>query len=725
MRLLIIFCVLLPVVSLGGQCYVDELAAFTWADASADELLHISADNSRVDAATASFSGNVSANRGQEVFRSKSLHYQRQNRRIKASEGMLYGTPEFALRADKANYSLLSNDGNFSNADYYLTQQQAVGSAKELTVNRNDATEDLSDATYTTCARNNPKWFIKVKDLHLDHDDGVGVAKHAKFYVGDMPLLYVPYFSFPLDERRKSGFLTPSFDTSTLRGFETITPFYLNIAPNQDATVTPRIMSKRGFMLGGEYRYLLPMLSGSVAATYLYHDRQVDDSRWSFRTTHKWQPSRQFSLKARYERVSDKNYINDFSNTLDLSSESFVESSAEAIYRFSDNSYLGVQIKDFQIADADYTASDKPYSVLPRVYAQKNWYWDNWQLAAAAEAVNFDKDDTVSGMRFDQRLSLGYNFENSYSFINPEAVYRFTSYQLRDQSDGVPDSITRAIPTFSIDSGLTFERQTTWFGKDATQTLEPRLYYLYTPYREQSDIPDFDTALIDSSYSAMFLNNRFNGKDRIGDANQLTTAVSTAYLDNSTGKTLAKLAVGQIQYFEDRRVSLSDSIERASRSDVIADASMAVSENLNARGLIHRNIDTNYTEKSLLSVTYSPDADKSISFSHLYDDTYYKQIDFAGVWRINDAWRGFWRWNYSIAYDKSIDILAGIEYVDCCWGMRLIARQRRNELTGDAKAENSLYLEFVLRGLGNIGNDTAAMLGDIIPGYHGISYEKP
>lgn len=727
MRLFLGFCTFLPFFAIAGQCTVDELAAFTWGNTdTTDGLVYVDADTSRVDAVTARFSGNVIGKRGQEVFYADSINYHRQNEHINTPSGITYGTPDFALRAEKADYSLKNQTGRFTAADYYLKQQQAVGSAEKIFVNRANNTEDLYDATYTTCARSNPKWLIKTKDLHLNHTDAIGTAKATRFFIGDTPILYLPYFSFPLDNRRKSGFLTPSVDSSTQRGFEITAPYYINIAANQDATLTTRPMSKRGFMLGGEYRYLLPTLHGTVSGTYLQDDRQTDKKRWSFKAQQAWQPLENFFLNAAYERVSDKDYLDDFANTLDLSNENFVESSLHAYYLPNNNFRFGFQVKDFQIADSRYGKTDKPYSILPKITAIGQWYLANgWQLASETEAVNFDKDESVSGVRLAEKLTVGYYFENAYSFIKPEVVYRFTSYQLRDQPVGVADTITHSIPTFSVDSGLIFERQTSWFGADTTQTLEPRLYYLYTPYREQSDIPDFDTALIDSSYSAMFLNNRFNGKDRIGDANQLATAISTRYLDNNTGKEKAYLALGQIQFFEDRRVSLLNSIADASRSDIIAEGKVSLNDNLSARGLIHRNIDIDHTRKSLVGLTYTPTTEQTVSLSHLYDDSYYKQIDLAGVWRIDETWRTFWRWNYSIEYKKSIDMIAGVEYADCCWGVRLIARRQREDLVNNSKPENSLYLEFVLRGLGNVGNDTGTMLQDVIPGYHAIDYEKP
>lgn len=715
-----------PFFGIAAECPVDVLAPYTWGNTSSGETIQVDADTSAVTRKSAKFTGNVIAKRGQEVFHADSVTYHRDSGVLNVEDNMIYGTPDFAIRAEKGDYSMPKEAGTFNRLDYYLSKNKVIGDAKQLDVDRKANTEDLTEATYSTCPRLSRAWFIKAKKIHLDHNTGVGETWHTTFHLGKTPVLYFPYFSFPLDDRRKTGFLTPSVNLSEKRGVDFALPFYLNIAPNQDATITPRLMSKRGLMLGAEYRYLLTEWAGSIAGTYLPQDLKDKKKRWSFNTTHRYQPNDRFLLSGSYQRVSDKNYISDFQNTLDLSNVNFVESYLTAAYLYSPNFRLTGELKDYQVANHLYTKKDKPYSVLPRLSGKGRWRFDNAvNIISQTELTHFAKDYAVSGWRFDQLLSVDYGFERTYGFIKPKLTYRFTGYRLRDQDAGVPDNITRSIPTFSLDSGLYFDRNTEWFGRSATQTLEPRLYYLYTPYQDQSDIPDFDTARIDSSYEAMFLNNRFIGKDRIGDANQLTTAVSSTITDTQTGRELATLAIGQIQYFKDRRVSLLDSVATASRSSVIAEGRLRMNRFMKVRGLVHRDINKSHTEKSLLGLTYSRDIDKSISLSHLYNQSAYKQIDFAGVWRINDDWRTFWRWNYSIQYDKTIDVFAGVEYADCCWGVRLIARQQRDSLTSNSAPDTSVFIEFALKGLGNVGSDTTNLLRDVIPEYRPIGYEQP
>lgn len=707
------------------QCPMDKLTPYTWGNESKDNYVHVDSDDAEMAPNTITFTGDVVAKRGQEVFYSEKINYQRQEEVVHSKEMITYGRPDFALRAVGANYSFKQTAGQFDNAEYYIKKQKAIGSAKTLKVDRKAEVEKLTDATYTTCARLNSDWFLKAKKLTLDHKNDIGIAKHVTFRIADVPVMYLPYFSFPLSDKRKTGFLIPNIGSNSSRGLELTTPYYINIAPNQDATLYPRLMTKRGFMLGAEYRYLLPELEGTVGGSYLYKDLKTKTKRWSFKTQHTYQPTDKLTITALYQRVSDKNYLDHLTDTLDLTSDKFLPSYLKGSYRWTPNYTVSAEVKEYQVADKDYTNSNKPYSLLPRISGSGQWSLDKgFSLSTNTQLTNFHKNGFVSGFRFNQKLALSYLQQNSYSFIKPTAIYRFTSYSLRDQSAGVPKRINHGIPTFSIDSGLYFDRQTSWFGRDATQVLEPRLFYLYTPYRDQSTNPDFDTALIDSSYNAMFLDNRFNGGDRIGDANQLTTAVSTTFVDNSTGQELAKFSVGQIQYFQDRKVSLTNSIANASRSNVIAEGRASINNNIKLRGLIHRNLDTSSTEKSLIGLTYTPDADKAISLSHLYDKDNYKQVDFAGVWRFNDAWRGFWRWNYSVEYDKTLDAIAGVEYADCCWGVRVMARQKRSSATSTDKPNTSVYVEFVLNGLGNVGNSTSGTLKSVIPHYRPISYER-
>lgn len=707
------------------QCPVDELAQYTWNEAISGDEVTVDADAADASEKVVTFTGDVIAKRGQEVFYGDEVAYNRENGDLHAPKNMTYGSPQFAIRADKADYSLETERGTFEKLDYYLTKNHVVGAAEKIDVDRKANTEDLKEATYSTCPRLSQSWSIKAKELHLNHTDGIGEAWHTTFRIADVPVFYFPYFSFPLDDRRKTGFLTPSLTLSESRGLDITTPYYINIAPNQDATLYPRIMSKRGFMLGAEYRYMVKDLNGSVAGTYLPDDNKAGKKRWSFRTKHTYQPSSNFKIYANYQRISDKAYIEDFEDTLDLSTATYLKSNLTAVYKLSPNYILTGEFKSYQVADSDKDESDKPYSVLPSLSGKGRWKFDNGLiLKSNTELANFDKDDEVSGWRFDQEVSASYLIERTYGFIEPTAIYRFTGYQLHDQDDGVDKTQTRSVPTFALDSGLYFDRQMTWFGHSATQTLEPRLFYLYTPYEDQSDIPDFDTSKISLSYDSMFLTNRFNGKDRIGDANQLTTAVSTSISDNETGKELAKLSVGQIQYFADRKVSLTDSVADTSRSNIVAEGKLRLSDELKFRGLAFYDIDDSHTEKSLLEITYAPDKDKAFSFSHLYDEDEYKQVDFAGVWRINDNWRTFWRWNYSIEYDKTVDVFAGVEYADCCWGVRALARQHRDSVEDNDDLETSFYLEFVLNGLGNVGSTTTKMLENNIPNYSPISYEE-
>lgn len=725
-RFVLISTVIYPFFSMANNCPVDILAPYTWGNMNSSETIQVDADQSSVTRSTAAFNGNVIAKRGQEVFHADNVTYNRDNGVIRTTKTLIYGTPDFAIRAEKGDYAMKKESGTFNQLEYYLSKNNVIGDAEQLEVDRRANTEDLIEATYSTCPRLSRAWFIKAKKIHLDHNTGVGESWHTTFHLGDVPIFYFPYFSFALDDRRKTGFLMPSLNLSETRGVDISLPYYINISPNQDATITPRLMSKRGLMLGAEYRYLLNQWTGSIAGTYLPDDLKGSDKRWSFNTAHSYQPNNRFLLSTSYQRVSDSNYIRDFQDTLDLSSINFLESRLTATYLYSPNFRLVSEFKDYQIANSIYTASDKPYSILPRLSAIGRWRLDSGiNLINQTELTNFSKDATVSGWRFDQLFSIDYSFERAYGFIKPKLAYRFSNYQLRDQADNVPNNITRSIPTFSLDSGLYFDRQTTWFGKSATQTLEPRLYYLYTPYRDQADIPDFDTALIDSSYESMFLNNRFIGKDRIGDANQLTTAVSSTMTDNQNGTELATLAIGQIQYFEDRRVSLLDSVASASRSNVIAEGRLRMNNFMKLRGLVHRDVDNSHTEKSLLGITYSRDIDKSISLSHLYDQTFYKQLDFTGVWRINNDWRTFWRWNYSIEHDKTIDVFAGIEFADCCWGLRVIARQQHNSLTNNNNPDTKFYIELAFKGLGNIGSDTTTLLRNVVPDYRPIQYETP
>lgn len=724
MKKQLLLTIIFPISVLALECPVDELAPITQEKhESIGEQFYVEADNVLATETYAKFTGNVFGKQKGNIFRSSKIDYDRVNENVTAPDSLIYGNSQFSLRSQTGNYSLKSETGQFKNAEYYLSKDQAVGQAKELIINQKTNINELTQATYTTCERYNPGWHLKAKEIKLDYNTNVGQAWHNTFHIGKVPVIYFPYLSFPLNDQRKTGFLFPNLRYSNNNGFDLTLPYYINIAPNQDATLYPRLIRKRGFMLGGEYRYLLPKLLGTVSGTFLPKDKITGQKRWSFATTHAFRPTPSFSIDLNYQRVSDKAYLADFDNTLGLSNTSFLESRLSAKYQLSPNYRLSARVSDYQVADKKYTKANKPYSILPQFNGYGEWQAGNWTLKSDTDATHFSKEKALSGVRFNQKLDLSYLYENSYSFIKPSLIYQFTSYQLRNQTAGKDNNITRSLPTFSLDSGLYFDRQVQLLGRNITQTLAPRMFYLYSPYEDQSHIPNFDTGLVSSTYSSLFLNNRFNGKDRIGDANQLTTAVSTSFTDNETGRELAKFSAGQIQYFEDRKVSLNSSIIKTPRSNLIAEASISPSKKIKINSLVHYDTNKDLTEKSLFGISYYKEKDKILHFTHTYDQTYFKQANFAGVWRLNDNWRAFWRWNYAIDYSKTIDILAGAEYADCCWGVRVMARQKHASATSTAEPENTIFLEFVLKGLGNAGSDTTTALRSAIPGYQPIQYE--
>lgn len=727
---------LAPAKGLASTCPVDTLHAYTWqaednqqgatiTPSQVAAAIDVDAESAQMQADSVQLLGKVHLSRGKEQFLSERVHYDRQKEIIRTDSPFTYGNATLAVQAKTGEYQLNEDTGTFTQLDYYLKNSGARGHADKILVDQKNKQETLENPSFTTCDRLKPAWQIRAKEMALFHKTGEGKARGAQFFIRNTPILYLPYFSFPLDDRRKTGFLLPRINLSETNGLDISTPYYLNLSPNQDMTITPRILSKRGLMLGSEYRYLLPWMSGSFAGTYLARDQkdQEKSHRFSFKTLHNANPFDGLYLSLNYQRVSDKRYIKDFENTLDLSDEAFLPSYFAATYLFDDHWQLRGEFRDYQVVNPIFTDADRPYALLPRLQLLGQYMLPyGFYFNTETELSHFYKKQAPSGWRLNETLRLRYAYEKTYGFIRPEFIYRFTQYELRHH--GEKQRITRSLPTLALDSGLYFDRQIHWFGHEATQSLSPRLFYLYTPYRDQHRIPDFDTALIDSSYDAMFLTNRFIGKDRIGDANQLTAALSTTVTDNLTGQELAYFAVGQIQYFKDRRVSLYDDIARTSHSNVIAEGGVQVYDRFKVRGLIHRDIDAQKTEKSLLGITYQHSADSAFSLTHLYDSQYFKQLDFSGVWRLNDDWRGFWRWNYSIAHNKTIDALLGVEYAACCYGVRLMARRQHDSFALDQDAKLSVYLEFALKGLGNIGSDTAKTLRDIVPDYRPLAFEK-
>ena len=427
-----------------------------------------------------------------------------------------------------------------------------------------------------------------------------------------------------------------------------------------------------------------------------------------------------------FQNVSDDEYLNDLSNNLDLFSPNVLERHLDTIY-YGKGWRTLLRLQNYQtINDELFNVEDEPYDRLPQLLFDGAWPERIFGLSheLRSELVYFDHGSLTTGARVDIQPSISLPLQWPAGFINPRLSYRYTAYNLNDTEPGQDDSLDRGAPIASLDGGLFFERPVNWKWWDSVgiQTLEPRLFYLYVPFRDQSDIPLFESTEVDRSYAWLFLDNRFTGADRLGDANQLTTAVTTRLLGAEDGREWFRLSVGQIHYFQDREVTLENTDpEEESRSEIIAEGMWRMTPELSVRGTLQWDTDTNDTQRSALDLRYHAGNGKLFNFAHRFSEDELEQIDISLLWPINPLWSTVARWNYSLSDKRNLDAFFGFEYGECCWAVRMLARQRRDS-PDDQDTQNSVLLELELKGLAGIGSRIDKFLENNIIGFQRPRY---
>ncbi|MEO6697708.1 MAG: LPS assembly protein LptD, partial [Gammaproteobacteria bacterium] len=507
-------------------------------NAKADEATYLNADESRATHNEIfEFSGDVEVRRGNQRLNADTATYNQPRDTVEAHGNIRFEQDGLTVEGDSARLELGAGHGQIETARYGLVQRHAHGESSLLVMEDPNHTR-LTQATFTTCNPGHDDWLLHASDLKLDHEKNIGEARNVWLEFKGVPFLYLPYINFPLSDQRKSGFLTPSFGTSDQVGTDIHVPYYWNIAPQRDATITTRMMSKRGVQLLGEFRYISAASGGLTNAGYVPYDNVANKSR-SFLSTHNvWNFAPRWSSELEFGYVSDKDYFGELGTSLSVASTTHLERRADATYHGDFWSFTG-RAQSYQTVDESLPGSARPYQRLPQLLVNLNLpqqaYGSNTLFNG--EYVHFYRRDSVVGDRIDLQPGVSPPLKNSYGYLTPALNLRYTQYALDQQTEGSGGSSpSRILPVVSLDSGVYLERNMSWGSAALLQTLEPRLYYLYVPYRDQSSLPVFDTNLLDFSYASLFQNNRFSGPDRVGDANQIAIALTSRLLDSSTGR---------------------------------------------------------------------------------------------------------------------------------------------------------------------------------------------
>jgi LPS-assembly protein len=670
--------------------------------------------------------GDIELAQGSRRIRSDALTYDVDEEEVSAKGNVDLAQPGLRARGTEATLNLKTNRGFVRNPSYRFSGPVNARGTAELAELFEDGSSRYRDIVYSTCRPGQRDWDIKAAELEIDQQEGRGVARHARLRVAGIPTLYTPYISFPIDDRRKTGLLVPTIGNSDSSGFELMTPFYLNIAPNMDATLFPRYMSRRGLLLGSEFRVLTRKHSAELYAEGIANDRQYEggESRSALRLAYRGRFGAHWSASGIFNEVSDDEYLADFGNTLELTSVRNIE-------RRGQLNYLGkgwrarLLLQDFQTIDPAIGPRNRPYARLPqlKLVVKPRRLKAGVELGLDAEYDFFEHNAKVHGHRVAARPYVAWPLRRPFGHLIPRVSFYGATYDLREQGDDEPGAPGYAIPSVNLDGKLIFERDTEWLGRQALQTLEPRLSYLYTPFEDQEDIPVFDSSELTFSFASLFRPNRFSGRDRIGDANQLTLGLTSRTLDRDSGRELFRASVGQILYFRDRDVQIAGPPEVTSSSALVAELSARLLQGLSGRLSLQwdPNEEREQTEKRALSLQYQGGDDRLVNLAYRFDvarspANSYEDLDLSMRVPVGKQVNLVGRWYYSLLNSQTTEAFAGIEYGRCCWKLRLLGRHLKNR--ADTNGENSVMVQLELAGLGQFGQDIDKLLERGIYGYY-------
>ncbi len=685
-----------------------QLRALAPIDLTADQL-----DLSKQG--TSFLQGNVHAVRLDQSLDADSLYFNHDLQTAQADGDVLFLDPAMKINAETAYLNYPEGQASLQSTQFEFRQQAGRGSATSLDLQDSNLAS-FNHVSYTTCQADEVAWQIESKTLVIDQAKGLGVARNAKIRLFNLPILWVPWLSFPINDQRKSGLLIPKIAQTDNNGLELSQPFYWNIAPNYDLTLSPGYLSKRGAQLKGEFRYLQRINAGKLTFEYLPNDDQVNDNRYWLKYKHITRFSPHWSANINLNRVSDAQYFEDFGNSLNNAANRFLLSRA-SINRRGELWNFSIDADDFQVVDDEVSKNSEPYQRLPRVRFDGRLPENQLgiDLKLTSEWVRFERNLGITGSRLNLKPSLSMAFQGPAWYVEPKLSYQQIAYQL-DNSDEFPASQDVGAPIISLNTGLLFERSVRFKSSGYTQTLEPRLYFLKVPFENQSDLPDFDTSDLDFTLGQLFRDNRFSGGDRIGDAEQASIALSTRLFSDDNNRELFSATVGQIHYFADRKVQLGNPAKDVDkRSAIITELNWSPLKNLITSLGWHWNEVKNDTERSVLRFQYRWKEEGLVNVSYRYRKQRVEQADASLVYPISDRWNGILRWNYSLRDNRTLETLAGIEYESCCWALRIVAQQYVHDSSDNLR--NSLFFQFEFKGLGSIGERAARTLERGILGY--------
>ncbi|QSB00214.1 LPS assembly protein LptD [Methylomonas sp. EFPC1] len=701
----------------------------------------INADFSEVfDGEVLNFAGNVDMVRADQHLVADKASYDTVAETLDAQGSVLYSEDQLAFSSETASLSLGKDEARLRKAQFIVAEAPFRGNAG-VVYRESKGLSRYNDAAFTSCAPGNQDWIVHASRMKINRDSGQGSAKNAWLEFKGVPVLYTPYISFPTDNRRLSGLLAPTWGSTQRNGFDVSVPFYWNIAPNFDDIVTPRYMSKRGEQLRNKFRYLTDISRGTFSAEYMPNDQLVNKARYSasWKDQSTLLPGLNSLLDLNY--VSDKTYFNDLNNALGFQNTSYLPSTALLSYGGAvAGTALGLSVGAYHYQSVDKTIPDAamPYDMLPRVNFNVAHAFEGLPVTLAMnnEFTHFYHTDLVNGQRINIAPSLSLPLESSAGYFIPKITGQYTQYQLSNQTlAGQPSTISRTLPIFSVSSGMNFEKDLNFGGSQYLHTLEPQAFYLYIPRKDQSNIPVFDTALYDTNFYSLFRENRFAGGDRIQDANQITLATVSRFIDSNTGLEPLKVSLGQIMYFQDRTVTMpGQPIETSNTSNFVGELSGQFSKHWSYMTGTQWDPEANGFARGQVALKYNMQPNQIVNLGYRYRRNpldslqTISQTDVSFRLPLFGEWYGFGRWQYSLNFDKTTESFIGVERENCCWRFRILGRRFINGantiafIDPSTKPETAFFVQLELKGLSSFGDNVDTFLQTNLKGYRKASY---
>lgn len=693
------------------------------------------------------------------ILKADVLRYDQDTNIVTASGKVLINRQGDVFRGDHLQLQMDSYEGRFENVNYQILRTDGQGTASKVDFLDRDHSV-ISDGVYSTCKREpaqtgdwSPDWYIRGKKIILDSEQEQGYVENGALVFGGVPIIPVPGFGFPLSEQRRSGFLSPTISISNASGAEYSQPYYFNIAPNRDATAAVNASSKRGFDVYGQFRYLEDAYRGQVDLNIMPHDRRTGTKRWSYHVDHtqKWPHAAtgfgNFDFSLDLNRVSDNNYWRDFQSVKGMRnsgaqiSERLLANTATLNWNYGNwSAFVTAQRWQTQQLPAPDNITP-PFDKMPQVhlrYARNNVR--GFDVSLDLDSTRFHSDTALTGQPNGTRNHLqgkiSYPWIRPWGFLTPGVELNATHYQTSSPMLDGAHNASRVLPTLTLDGGLVFERNANLFGRNLTQTLEPRLFYVYTPYKKQDALPLYDTAVKDFNLASIFSSNPFTGSDRFNNSNTITAGLTSRFYDNDDGAEVARVTVAQRHRFTPRRVFLNalDSKDNQSMSNILLDAALRWNQRWSTETSLDYDQRTNDIVSGRLGVRYAPRPYRVFTANLSRQTGGNKQADIGWQWPLNDLWgdkgkalpagqgEGARRWYmlgrvyYSLSTHRITEALAGLEYDACCWIARVAVRSQQTQ-TFPVRMNHSIMLQIEFNGLARVGTGALQLFRDNVPGY--------